>query len=69
LTKKNSPQGAPVDTRGITLDSDKDGIPDYKDDEPFSPPGYEVDSKGVAVITDKPVTESRLAEALKSYQK
>jgi outer membrane protein OmpA-like peptidoglycan-associated protein len=66
--EKNSPSGAAVDTRGIVLDSDKDGIADYKDDEPFSPPGYEVDDKGVAVIPDKVVTESRLAEALKSVK-
>ncbi|HQW10847.1 MAG TPA: OmpA family protein [Saprospiraceae bacterium] len=64
--EKNSPAGAAVDTRGIVLDSDKDGVPDYKDDEPYSPPGYEVDDKGIAIIPDKPVTESRLNEALKS---
>ena len=64
--EKNSPAGAPVDTRGIVLDSDKDGVADYQDDEPYSPPGYEVDDKGVAIIPDKPVTESRLNEALKN---
>lgn len=64
--EKNSPAGAPVDTRGIVLDSDKDGVPNYMDDEPYSPPGYEVDQKGVAIIPDKPVTESRLNEALKN---
>ena len=36
----NTPAGAPVDTRGIALDSDGDNIADYKDKEPYSPPGY-----------------------------
>lgn len=44
----DSPEGASVDTRGITLDSDNDGIPDHKDAEPYSPPGFQVDDKGVA---------------------
>lgn len=33
-----TPEGAMVDTHGRTLDSDKDGIPDNKDPEPFSTP-------------------------------
>jgi outer membrane protein OmpA-like peptidoglycan-associated protein len=54
----NSPAGAPVDTRGITLDIDGDGVPDYKDKERFSPSGYPVDVNGVAQGVDKPyVTE------------
>ena len=32
----NTPAGAPVDTRGIALDSDGDNIADYKDKEPYS---------------------------------
>lgn len=46
----NSPIGAIVDTRGITLDSDGDSIPDYLDKEPYSPPGYPVDKDGVANV-------------------
>ncbi len=48
--EKDSPEGYPVDTRGIQLDSDNDGVVDGEDDEPHSPPGYEVDSKGVAQV-------------------
>jgi len=32
------------------LDSDMDKVPDYKDKEPFSPPGYPVDAMGVANV-------------------
>jgi outer membrane protein OmpA-like peptidoglycan-associated protein len=40
LDRDNStPKGAPVDTRGVVLDSDADGIPNYKDDEPYIPAG------------------------------
>jgi len=44
----STPEGAAVDTRGVTLDSDEDGVPDYKDSEPYSPPGYSVDENGVS---------------------
>ena len=47
-----SPEGAPVDTRGIVLDSDADGVADYEDAEPYSVAGYEVDARGVAQIPD-----------------
>jgi hypothetical protein len=36
----NTMAGCPVDTRGVTLDSDGDSIPDCKDQEPYSPPGF-----------------------------
>ncbi len=39
--------GCPVDTRGVTLDSDGDGIVDCKDKEPYSPP-CPTDEFGVA---------------------
>lgn len=45
-----SPEGARVDTRGVTMDSDGDGIADYEDKEPYSPAGYEYDSEGVAQV-------------------
>ena len=48
--EKDSPAGAPVDTRGKTLDSDNDGIPNYVDKEPFSPPNYKVNGEGVAQV-------------------
>lgn len=34
----NTPEGYPVDPKGVTLDSDKDGCPDATDAEPFSNP-------------------------------
>ena len=46
--EKDSPEGAPVNTRGEALDSDGDGVADYQDEEPYSPPGYSVDGKGIA---------------------
>ncbi len=44
--EKESPAGARVDPRGVTLDSDMDKVMDYKDKEPFSPPGYTVELAG-----------------------
>lgn len=52
----NSPAGARVDTKGVTLDSDMDKVPNYMDKEPFSPPGYTVNKDGVAQVP-KPITE------------
>jgi outer membrane protein OmpA-like peptidoglycan-associated protein len=34
----NTPEGYAVDTKGVTLDSDKDGCPDATDPEPYSNP-------------------------------
>jgi outer membrane protein OmpA-like peptidoglycan-associated protein len=48
--EKESPAGARVDTRGVSLDSDGDGYADFKDKEPFSPIGYKVDNNGVAMV-------------------
>lgn len=31
----STPEGVDVDTRGLPLDSDGDGVPNYQDDEPF----------------------------------
>lgn len=43
-----TPAGYLVDTRGVTLDSDKDGCPDSEDPEPFSSPNFPiVDCKNV----------------------
>lgn len=53
----NSPAGARVDTRGVTLDSDGDKVPDYMDKEPHSPPGFTVNKDGVAQMP-KPITEA-----------
>ncbi len=48
--EKNSPAGARVDSKGVTLDSDGDKVADYMDKEPFSPPGYSVNKDGVAQV-------------------
>jgi OmpA-OmpF porin, OOP family len=53
----NSPAGARVTTKGITLDSDGDKVLDYKDKEPYSPPGYPVNADGVAQVP-KAITEA-----------
>jgi hypothetical protein len=46
----DTPAGFAVDTRGITLDSDGDGVPDGKDKEPYSAPGFDVDANGIAAV-------------------
>ncbi len=56
----NSPAGARVDSKGMTLDSDGDKVADYKDKEPFSPPGYSVNMDGVAQGTPKYTTEQQV---------
>ncbi len=48
----NTPQGAPVDTKGCPLDSDGDGIFDYLDQCPGTPAGAPVDSKGCPLDSD-----------------
>lgn len=53
----NSPAGARVTTKGVTLDSDGDKVLDYKDKEPYSPPGYPVNADGVAQVP-KAITEA-----------
>jgi hypothetical protein len=47
----NTPAGAPVDASGCPLDSDKDGVPDYRDAE-TSPDSAMVDANGVAIDPD-----------------
>jgi OmpA-OmpF porin, OOP family len=76
----NTPPGAMVDTKGRTLDSDRDGVPDHVDKEPFYTPqaNEKVDESGVVVNpTGGPggrggVTEERVKElidqALQNYQ-
>ncbi|MEM6770530.1 MAG: OmpA family protein, partial [Bacteroidota bacterium] len=63
----DTPAGVPVDTRGRVLDSDKDGVPDYQDLEPFFPPraGEKVNSNGVVINrNDAPITEDRVQEMI-----
>ncbi len=56
----NSPAGARVDSKGVTLDSDGDKVADYKDKEPYSPPGYSVNMDGVAQGLPKYTTEQQV---------
>jgi hypothetical protein len=47
-----TPAGAKVDSLGCPVDSDNDGIPDYKDDEMFSRKGAFVNDRGVEITED-----------------
>jgi len=47
-----TPSGVPVDANGCPFDNDKDGVADYKDDEPNSALGAIVDAKGVTIGED-----------------
>jgi len=47
-----TPKGAKVDANGCPFDDDKDGVANHADDELSSPPGFEVNMKGVA-LTDE----------------
>jgi outer membrane protein OmpA-like peptidoglycan-associated protein len=63
----DTPAGVPVDTRGRVLDSDKDGVADYQDLEPFFPPraGEKVNANGVVMNrNDAPITEDRVQEMI-----
>jgi len=50
----NTPPNALVDTRGRTLDSDKDGVPDYLDKQPFYAPleGEQVNRDGIIITSN-----------------
>ena len=37
LTRNQTPAGAPVDTHGVSRDTDGDGVPDCKDKELITP--------------------------------
>src|SRR5690606_4966518 len=43
-----TPKGAPVDENGCPKDSDKDGVPDFRDECPNTPANIQVDEKGCA---------------------
>ena len=48
---QGTPEGVPVDSYGCPLDSDKDGFPDYRDEEPNSAHNY-VDAEGIAMYDE-----------------
>lgn len=63
----DTPSGVPVDSRGRTLDSDKDGVPDYRDLEPFFPPreGEIIDADGVVTERiDAPLSQEEIQELI-----
>lgn len=47
------PPGIPVDEWGCPLDSDGDGVPDYLDECPNTPPGLKVLPNGCALVGDR----------------
>lgn len=51
-----TPKQVKVDEKGCPLDTDKDRVPDYKDDEPDTEPGALVDDRGVT-ISDEQINE------------
>ena len=55
-----TPEGATVDSNGCPVDSDGDGFPDFRDDEPASLAGSIVNAKGV-FMTDQEVETRYLA--------
>jgi hypothetical protein len=48
----NTPPGVKVDEKGCPVDGDKDGVPDYKDDEKKTKLGAIVDAQGVTIPED-----------------
>ncbi len=65
--EQNTPAGAIVDTKGRTLDSDRDGVPDHVDSEPYYTPreGEIVDDQGRVVNpTRSGVSEERVKELI-----
>ncbi len=58
-----TPEEAPVNVKGIAVDSDGDGLKDYEDKEPYSPMGgFEIDDEGVAQLPDIDALVNKLVE-------
>ncbi len=55
--EKDTPEGCPVNTRGVRLDSDMDGVFDCDDKEPYTPPTLvgTIDDQGVGQAPPPPV--------------
>lgn len=67
--EKETPAGAPVDVRGMALDSDGDKIPDYKDKEPYSAPNYQVDADGRAMVPKNSVSPEEVNKLIEDKLK
>jgi OmpA-OmpF porin, OOP family len=65
----STPAGVAVDTRGVPLDSDGDGIPNYRDDEPYIVAGKKVviQKPGDKPFTNEDDVERILDNRLKEY--
>lgn len=51
----NTPAGAPVDSHGVSKDSDGDGVPDYKDKELLTPQKcFPVNADGIGTCPEPP---------------
>ena len=60
----DSPEGAVVNTKGVTVDSDNDGCPDHEDPEPFSTPQFPIeDCKNVYPFLDS----SQVVDLIKEH--
>ncbi|MBC8046422.1 MAG: OmpA family protein [Fimbriimonadaceae bacterium] len=64
----DTPAGTPVDTHGVSLDSDKDGCKDSEDPEPFSTPNLPIENCQNQWLTRDDVNDI-IDERLKDYQK
>ena len=60
--EEDTPANAPVNAKGIALDTDKDGVPDYKDLELFSAPNAKVNESGVSEKSDIMAEVERMVE-------
>ncbi len=60
----NTPRGVKVDSLGCPFDSDKDGIPDYQDKEPFSRLGAYVNDQGVEITEDQAIAMNDMSDAV-----
>lgn len=63
----NTPKGVVVDTSGCPVDTDKDGVPDYKDDEVNSRFPFLTNAKGVE-LTDEMILHSYMRFIDSTYE-
>jgi hypothetical protein len=59
----DTPPNVKVDVKGVPLDGDGDGVPDYRDQELTTVKGALVTSDGVT-LTDKMIEEKYISDSL-----